>query len=66
MKANSYKGESADSLSASLMDLLKEQFNLRMQHATSQLGTTHQLKQVRRNIARVKTEINILKNKGAE
>ena len=66
MKANTYKGESPDSLNTSLMDLLKEQFNLRMQHATSQLGTSHQLKQVRRNIARVKTEISNLKNKGAE
>ncbi|MCP5079043.1 MAG: 50S ribosomal protein L29, partial [Psychromonas sp.] len=35
--------------------LLREQFNLRMQHSTGQLEKTDQLKKVRRSIARVKT-----------
>jgi len=65
MKAEELKGQGLDSLKQSLHDLLKEQFNLRMQKATGQLGTTHQLKLVRRDIARVKTVIN-QKNKGAE
>ncbi|MEF1188155.1 50S ribosomal protein L29 [Vibrio parahaemolyticus] len=37
------------------MNLLREQFNLRMQAATGQLQQTHTLKAVRRDIARVKT-----------
>lgn len=35
--------------------LLREQFNLRVQKATGQLGQPHQLRRVRRDIARVKT-----------
>ncbi|MAX42049.1 MAG: 50S ribosomal protein L29, partial [Alteromonadaceae bacterium] len=40
---------------AELLNLLREQFNLRMQHSTGQLEKTDQLKKVRRSIARVKT-----------
>jgi len=65
MKAEQLRGEGLDNLKQSLHDLLKEQFTLRMQKATGQLGTTHQLKLVRRDIARVKTVIN-QKQKGAE
>ncbi|GGJ04972.1 50S ribosomal protein L29 [Shewanella hanedai] len=49
--------KSVEELNAELLGLLREQFNLRMQHATGQLTQTHQLKIVRRNIARVKTII---------
>jgi large subunit ribosomal protein L29 len=38
-----------------LESLLREQFNLRMQHATGQLGNTANLRKVRRNIARLRT-----------
>jgi len=41
-----------------LEGLLREQFNLRMQHATGQLGNTANLKKVRRSIARVRTLMN--------
>jgi large subunit ribosomal protein L29 len=41
-----------------LENLLREQFNLRMQHATGQLGNTANLKKVRRNIARLRTVMN--------
>ncbi len=58
MKANDLREKSVDELNAELIELSKEQFNLRMQHATGQLNQTHQLKQVRRNIARVKTVLN--------
>lgn len=44
-------------LKAELIDLLKEQFNLRMTKGTGQLGQTHLVRQVRRNIARVRTVI---------
>ncbi len=58
MKASELREKSVDELNAELIELSKEQFNLRMQHATGQLNQTHQLKQVRRNIARVKTVLN--------
>jgi large subunit ribosomal protein L29 len=58
MKASELREKSVDELNAALLELTKEQFNLRMQHATGQLNQTHQLKQVRRNIARVKTVLN--------
>lgn len=58
MKATDLREKSVEELNAELIELSKEQFNLRMQHATGQLNQTHQLKQVRRNIARVKTVLN--------
>lgn len=57
MKAQDLRQKSVEELKAELIGLLREQFNLRMQHATGQLTQTHQLKLVRRNIARVKTII---------
>ncbi|MBU2838052.1 50S ribosomal protein L29 [Acidithiobacillus thiooxidans] len=41
-----------------LMQLLEEQFKLRMQHATGQLAKTTRLRTVRRDIARVRTAIS--------
>lgn len=55
MKANELKNKSAADLSAELNELLQEQFKLRMQKATGQLTKTHLTRNVRRNIARVKT-----------
>lgn len=57
MKAQDLRQKSVEELKAELIGLLREQFNLRMQHATGQLTQTNQLKLVRRNIARVKTII---------
>ena len=57
MKANELKEKSVEQLNEVLVDLLKQQFSLRMQHATGQLGRTSEIKQVRRDIARVKTII---------
>ncbi|EWH09313.1 50S ribosomal protein L29 [Catenovulum agarivorans DS-2] len=58
MNANELKDKSVEELKAELLELLREQFNLRMQLSTGQLSQTHLLKQVRRNIARVKTVLN--------
>ncbi|ANP63516.1 MULTISPECIES: 50S ribosomal protein L29 [Vibrio] len=55
MKAQDLREKSVEELNAELMNLLREQFNLRMQAATGQLQQTHALKAVRRDIARVKT-----------
>lgn len=58
MRASELTTKSADELNTELLSLLREQFNLRIQHATGQLSQAHQLKQVRRSIARVKTVLN--------
>ena len=55
MKATELKEKSVEELNAELINLLREQFNLRMQHTTGQLEKTDQLRKVRRNIASVKT-----------
>ena len=55
MKATELKEKSVEELNAELINLLREQFNLRMQHTTGQLEKTDQLRKVRRNIARVKS-----------
>ena len=58
MKASELKTISATELQDELHALLRQQFNLRMQKATGQLTATHQLKVVRRDIARLKTILN--------
>ncbi|CEO37971.1 50S ribosomal protein L29 [Photobacterium kishitanii] len=55
MNALDLRAKSVEELNAELVNLLREQFNLRMQAATGQLQQTHNLKTVRRDIARVKT-----------
>ena len=49
------KSMSPDQLSDELLNLKKEQFNLRFQRATGQLENTSRVREVRRDIARVKT-----------
>ncbi len=55
MKATDVKTMTADQLSDQLASLKKEQFNLRFQKATGQLEKTARVKEVRRDIARIKT-----------
>jgi large subunit ribosomal protein L29 len=57
MKAKDLIAKSAAELDKELTDLLKTQFNLRMQKATQQLANTSQIRVVRRDIARVRTVI---------
>jgi large subunit ribosomal protein L29 len=57
MELKQLKGKSADELKAHLLDLQKEQFSLRMQKATGQLAKTHDVRRVRREIARVNSLI---------
>jgi large subunit ribosomal protein L29 len=54
MKASELRQQNVEELQQELYALLREQFNLRMQQATSQSSRPHLFKQVRRNIARVK------------
>ncbi|MDT8403796.1 50S ribosomal protein L29 [Sulfuriflexus sp.] len=58
MKASELKNKSVEDLNKDLLELAREQFNLRMQKGTGQLAKPHLLKDVRRNIARVKTVLN--------
>jgi large subunit ribosomal protein L29 len=55
MKANELRTNSAAELQTQLMELLREQFNLRMQRGTGQLSKPSRMKAVRRDIARIKT-----------
>jgi large subunit ribosomal protein L29 len=54
-KAGELRGQTRDDLEKQLLELLKEQFNLRMQKGSGQLNRPSQLKTVRREIARIKT-----------
>lgn len=58
MKASGLREKSVEDLNTELLALLREQFNLRMQNGSGQLSRPHQLKDVRRGIARVKTVLN--------
>ena len=55
MKIADLRSKSKDQLQDQLQQLKKEQFNLRFQQATGQLEKTARVKEVRREIARVKT-----------
>jgi large subunit ribosomal protein L29 len=54
-KPTDIRTKTGDQLSAMLLDLRKEQFNLRFQRATGQAEGTGRVREVRRDIARVKT-----------
>ena len=49
------KNKSVEELNADLDAAKKELFNLRFQNATNQLDNTSRIKEVKRNIARIKT-----------
>ena len=55
MKASDIRDMTVDQLDDELIKLKKEQFNLRFQGATGQLENTGRIRQVRRDIARIKT-----------
>ena len=57
MKASELRVKSIAELQGSLLTIRREQFNLNMAKATGQLAQIHLLKQVRRDIARIKTVI---------
>jgi large subunit ribosomal protein L29 len=60
MLKSDMNNSSKDELQTELNAVLKEQFNLRLQHQTGQLANTVQLRKVRRQVARLKTFINKL------
>ena len=54
-KTNEIKTESDDQLTERLMELKREQFNLRFQAATNQIEKPVRIREVRRTIAKIKT-----------
>ncbi len=63
MKIADVLGLTPDQLSDQLVNLKKEQFNLRFQKATGQIEKTHRVNEVRKDIARIKT---VLRGKQAQ
>ena len=55
MNASELRAKNQDELQKELMELLRAQFSLRMQLGTQQTNKTHELRRVRRDIARVRT-----------
>ena len=58
MNAQDIREKDESELRDELSGLLREQFNLRMQRGIGQLATPHDLRRVRRDIARIKTVLN--------
>ncbi len=63
MKASELRQKTTVELDSLLSELSREQFNLRMQKGTGQLSRPDQIKNVRRDIARVQTIINEMAKK---
>ena len=61
MEASELRKKSVEELNEELIALRREQFNLRMQQATGELNQNHQHRQVKKDIARIKTVLNELK-----
>jgi large subunit ribosomal protein L29 len=64
MDAQDLRAKNESELREELSGLLQEQFNLRMQRGIGQLTTPHDLRRVRRDIARVRTVLNEKKKEG--
>ena len=62
MKANEVNNMSMDALNAKLKELKGELLNLRFQHAINQLDNPHRIADVKKNNARVRTEMQQKKN----
>jgi large subunit ribosomal protein L29 len=55
MKIQDVRGFTPDQLTENLLQLKREQFNLRFQQATGQMEKSHRVNEVRKDIARIKT-----------
>lgn len=65
MKASELRAKDRSELKMLLMELRKEQFSLRMQQGSGTLDGRHELKRVRRQIARIKTVMNQVQGESA-
>jgi len=66
MKYSELKDSTAEELTAKSRDLRQEMFNLRLQQASSQLEKPSRLRLLRKDVARVETQISQLRNKAAK
>ena len=64
MDAHDLRAKKASELREELGGLLREKFNLRMQRGIGQLPTPHDLRRVRKDIARIRTVLNEKKKAG--
>jgi large subunit ribosomal protein L29 len=64
-KATEFKDDSVAELTAKSRDLKQEMFNLRLQQASGQLEKPHRLRKLRKDVARMETQISVLRNKKA-
>lgn len=64
MEAHDLRAKKASELREELSGLLREKFNLRMQRGIGQLPTPHDLRRVRKDIARIRTVLNEKKKAG--
>jgi large subunit ribosomal protein L29 len=65
MKTSELREKTAVELAALSRDLRQDLFNLRLQKASSQLEKPARLRTLRRDIARVETQLSALRNKSA-
>ena len=61
MKIDQVRAFTPDQLAEALLNLKKEQFNLRFQAATGQVEKTHRVNEIRKDIARIKTVLRAKK-----
>ena len=64
MNAHDLRAKKENELREELSGLLREQFNLRMQRGIGQLATPHDLRRVRKDIARIRTVLNEKQKEG--
>ena len=65
MKMSELKDMTAPELTAKSRDLKQEMFNLRLQQASGQLEKPSRLRKLRKDVARIETQISTLRNKKA-
>ena len=65
MKKTNFKDLTITELNAKSRDLRQEMFNLRLQQASSQLEKPSRLKELRKDIARIETQLTVMRKKAA-
>ncbi|RPI25915.1 MAG: 50S ribosomal protein L29 [Acidobacteria bacterium] len=64
MKASKYRDMTTDQLDSEVRDLAQQLFRLRFQKATGQLENAQKIREIRKDLARVKTVLTQKGNKG--
>ena len=65
MKMSDLKDMTISELGAKSRDLRQEMFNLRLQQASSQLEKPSRMRELRKDIARIETQLSVLRKKAA-